>query len=246
MKKKKFLLLIVILALILSLLPKGVTALDISQTETQEADVVADIREQYPDGPPWTGAPPWEEWPDSPIWGWEPDFNPFPPNEQEFSAPEGISVWLGNGALIDANFDSITSLLVSNIEDYYAYIYDNNHDIPQQFPDTSWYNETDTVFTISTADQLAGLAQLVNGGVDSFEGKTIILGNDIDLSDYGEGWNDGIGAHLLNEHEERYNITYYKRLLGTLNHRELLAYTWSFDSYDFVSPHKIRSAEELY
>jgi len=29
-------------------------------------------------------------------------------------------------------------------------------------PDTSWYNETDVSFKISTAEQLAGLAQLVN------------------------------------------------------------------------------------
>ena len=30
-------------------------------------------------------------------------------------------------------------------------------------PNTAWYNTTATTFTISTADQLAGLAQIVNG-----------------------------------------------------------------------------------
>ncbi|MCD8327492.1 MAG: carboxypeptidase regulatory-like domain-containing protein [Ruminococcus sp.] len=51
--------------------------------------------------------------------------------------------------------------------------------------DTSWYNSTDTSFTITTATQLAGLASLVNNG-DDFSGKTIKLGNDIDLN--GENW----------------------------------------------------------
>ncbi len=37
--------------------------------------------------------------------------------------------------------------------------------------DTSWYNETDTSFEISTCAQLAGLAELVRDG-NSFEGKT--------------------------------------------------------------------------
>lgn len=46
--------------------------------------------------------------------------------------------------------------------------------------DTNWYNESDTTFTISDAADLAGLAQLVNGG-NSFSGKTIKLGADIDL-----------------------------------------------------------------
>lgn len=60
-------------------------------------------------------------------------------------------------------------------------------------PDTSWYNTINTTFTISTADQLAGLAQLVNNGNDNFSGKTIRLSADIDISPYGEGWNDGKG-----------------------------------------------------
>lgn len=46
--------------------------------------------------------------------------------------------------------------------------------------DTSWYNDTDTEFVITTAEQLAGLADLVDAG-NTFEGKTIKLGNAIDL-----------------------------------------------------------------
>ncbi len=51
-------------------------------------------------------------------------------------------------------------------------------------PDTSWYGDgTATSFTLTDADDLAGLAVLVNGG-NSFEGKSILLGNDISISTY--------------------------------------------------------------
>jgi uncharacterized repeat protein (TIGR02543 family) len=57
--------------------------------------------------------------------------------------------------------------------------------------DTSWYNTTDTAFTISTGAQLAGLAVLVNEGAAEsgdapvdFSGKTVTLGADIDLGDH--------------------------------------------------------------
>ena len=46
--------------------------------------------------------------------------------------------------------------------------------------DTTWYNDTDTEFVITTAEQLAGLAKLVDEG-NTFEGKTIKLDNDICL-----------------------------------------------------------------
>ena len=44
--------------------------------------------------------------------------------------------------------------------------------------DTSWYSSNKNTFTITTAEQLAGLAQLVNNG-NNFAGKTINLGDDI-------------------------------------------------------------------
>ena len=46
--------------------------------------------------------------------------------------------------------------------------------------DTSWYSDSETSFTITTAAQLAGLAKLVNDGND-FSGKRITLGASIDL-----------------------------------------------------------------
>jgi hypothetical protein len=61
--------------------------------------------------------------------------------------------------------------------------------------DISWYNRADTSFTLTTAEQLAGLAYIVNQGEifkldgenfakrESFTGKTIALGADIKLDD---------------------------------------------------------------
>lgn len=46
--------------------------------------------------------------------------------------------------------------------------------------DTSWYNETDTEFTLNSAEQFAGLADLVDAG-NTFAGKTIKLSSDLDL-----------------------------------------------------------------
>ncbi|MDR0517655.1 MAG: hypothetical protein LBH25_11485 [Fibromonadaceae bacterium] len=48
--------------------------------------------------------------------------------------------------------------------------------------DTKWYNKNEIEFTITTPEQLAGLAKLVEGGND-FYGKTIKLGADIMLND---------------------------------------------------------------
>ena len=50
-------------------------------------------------------------------------------------------------------------------------------------PNTEWHKNPDAngVYTITTAEELAGLASLVNDGTDTFNGKTIVLANDIDL-----------------------------------------------------------------
>ena len=54
--------------------------------------------------------------------------------------------------------------------------------------DTDWYtsNKNATTFTISTAAQLAGLAELVNNDITRFDNKTITLDRDIDLN--GHQW----------------------------------------------------------
>jgi len=53
-------------------------------------------------------------------------------------------------------------------------------------PDTTWYSSGSSPYMLTTADQLAGLAQLVNNGTDSFSGKTIQLDADISLSAYAD------------------------------------------------------------
>lgn len=62
--------------------------------------------------------------------------------------------------------------------------------------DTSWYDAGKTSFTLTTASQLAGLDQLVESG-NHFEGKKILLGNNISLknNDGTSGFRywDGIG-----------------------------------------------------
>ncbi len=50
--------------------------------------------------------------------------------------------------------------------------------------DTSWYNKDDSSFSLSTAAELAGLAELAKN--NSFEGKTITLTKDINLD--GKEW----------------------------------------------------------
>gem|GEM_PF-3455994 len=59
-------------------------------------------------------------------------------------------------------------------------------------PDTFWYSaDTNAAdFVISTADELAGLSQIVNGegiAAFSFSGKTVTMAADIDVSVYGSG-----------------------------------------------------------
>jgi TonB family protein len=54
--------------------------------------------------------------------------------------------------------------------------------------DTAWYNDTATEFTITTAEQLAGFAKLVNSDND-FNGKTVALGRNIMLNDT-TNWQD--------------------------------------------------------
>ena len=64
--------------------------------------------------------------------------------------------------------------------------------------DTSWYDEDETVFHITTAGQLAGIAKLVNEGTVTFEGKTVYLDNDLDLA--GIEWiSIGTGRGGLND-----------------------------------------------
>lgn len=85
--------------------------------------------------------------------------------------------------------------------------------------DTSWYTDhkTDTEYHFTTAEQLAGLAQLVNDKTASvsFEGKTIYLDNDLDLS--GSQWTPiGDGSNHVRFFAGTFNGQHHK--IMNLNH----------------------------
>ena len=85
--------------------------------------------------------------------------------------------------------------------------------------DISWYtdHETDTEYHFTTAEQLAGLAQLVNDKTASvsFEGKTIYLDNDLDLS--GSQWTPiGDGSNHRRFFAGTFNGQHHK--IMNLNH----------------------------
>ena len=79
--------------------------------------------------------------------------------------------------------------------------------------DTNWYvgHETESEYHITTAEQLAGLAQLVNDKTASvsFKGKTICLDNDLDLS--GSQWTPiGNGSNFVRHFAGTFDGQHYK------------------------------------
>ena len=68
----------------------------------------------------------------------------------------------------------------------------NDTDSEETDPDIAdgieWYNDEDTEFTLSTAQELAELARLVNAERDDFANKTILLGANINLADLDANW----------------------------------------------------------
>lgn len=92
--------------------------------------------------------------------------------------------------------------------------------------DTSWYTDhkTDTEYHITTAEQLAGLAKLVNteNASVSFDGKTIYLDNDLDLAGY--EW-ISIGSEVGTNKK---NIPWYYRFNGTFDGRGHVIYKRKF------------------
>ena len=118
------------------------------------------------------------------------DKNPDEDNGDDASKPDGDSKDKENpdGENKDEeNKDEQPTEDENNGEDDISLLNDENGtDVWDGTTDTSWYNyEQTTTFEISTAEQLAGLAQLVNGGTN-FSGKTIKLMADIQLNELDE------------------------------------------------------------
>ena len=68
--------------------------------------------------------------------------------------------------------------------------------------DTSWYDESETEFHLQTAEQLAGMAELLEQNMYSFKGKTIYLEVDVDLQN--KPWNP-IGNNFPDQSGNNYN-----------------------------------------
>ena len=98
--------------------------------------------------------------------------------------------------------------------------------------DTSWYvgHESDTEYHITTAEQLAGLAKVINteNAPVSFEGKTVYLDNDLDLA--GHEW-ISIGNGLAQQNNTQYDPDWYYSFNGTFDGQGHVIYNlYSHDS----------------
>ena len=98
--------------------------------------------------------------------------------------------------------------------------------------DTSWYDghESDTEYHITTAEQLAGLAEVINteNAPVSFEGKTVYLDNDLDLA--GHEW-ISIGNGLAQQNNTQYDPDWYYSFNGTFDGQGHVIYNlYSHDS----------------
>ena len=100
--------------------------------------------------------------------------------DNEFNVKGGLSIDLGVALLA-------TQYTYEKDNYYYGDQYDKDAAYPEiesdvwdGTVDTLWYNDTDTEFKLNSAEQLAGLAKLVDGG-NTFEGKTVVLASDADL-----------------------------------------------------------------
>ena len=80
-------------------------------------------------------------------------------------------------------YDPATGAVVLYVDNFSVFsAVQSNADEWDGTSDTTWYNENDTEFTLTTAEQFAGFRDLVDGG-NTFAGKTVKLGADIDLAD---------------------------------------------------------------
>ena len=91
----------------------------------------------------------------------------------------------------------VTVLMVFSILPMAVFAEETSTDSWDGTADTSWYQGGVTEFHLTTAEQLAGLAQIVNETGDVFQGVTIYLDTDVDLSGY-EWVSIGTGNNIAN------------------------------------------------
>ena len=104
-----------------------------------------------------------------------------------YHVEDGTPVEMTQVALADLdahnefNYDPATGDVTMSVASFSEYtVVEDDFNKWEGTAKTDWYNNTDAEFTLTTAEQLAGLGVLVDGGND-FSGKTINLGADIDL-----------------------------------------------------------------
>ena len=160
---------------------------------------------------------------------WEPT-----ENDNEYNIPGGLSIDFAV---------ALVATQVSYENDGDGSFYDENANFPalpviptadewDGTADTSWYNDSDTTFSLGTSEQLAGFAKLVDEG-NTFEGKTIELACDLDL--YAEDANgeaicfDPIGSY---RHDKAFKGTFDGKDKTISN---LTQNTWALDNGYYYS-----------
>ena len=122
--------------------------------------------------------------------------------DSQSSTGNGAATVTGSNEAVDTTKNTVvpTNVDVENLSDE-GESGNNTVDAWNGTADISWYTADATEYHITTAKQLAGLAQLVNAdpGTTNFAGKTIYLDNDIDLS--GHEW-ISIGTVLGGDYPE--------------------------------------------
>ncbi|MBE5734513.1 MAG: hypothetical protein E7347_05650 [Clostridiales bacterium] len=125
-------------------------------------------------------------------------------NDNEFNVPGGLSIDFAV---------ALVATQVSYENDGDGFYYDSNAQFPalpvipdswDGSADTTWFDQTKTEFSLSTAEAIAGFSQLVDAG-ETFEGKTIKLENDIDLSLGEDDCFDPIGSY---RHDKAFKGTF--------------------------------------
>lgn len=103
----------------------------------------------------------------------------FAATEEKTAAKVALDIAFGVPEEKHEEYTDLTNTVVwftKTIEDYEATLTDTWDGTA----DTTWYNDTDTEFVLDSAEDLAGLAKLVDEG-NTFEGKTVTLSKDVDL-----------------------------------------------------------------
>lgn len=153
------------------------------------------------------------------------------------STGDGAATVTGSNEAVDTTKNMVvpTNEDVENLsdEDETKGTTENGEKTWGDFANTSWYTEADanaTEYHITTAEQLAGLAKLINEQDNSvmFKGKTVYLDNDLDLAGY--EW-ISIGNGLRQDNATKVDPEGYYSFCGTFDGQgHVISNLYSHDS----------------